>query len=382
MICPNCNREVTPLVLRKGLACSKCLTSFVDDERNFSFTKENDETFHLSEAAFYRGIKDGNNRLVRLAIELCKKACDGCKDAAGNVVRNPEAYVRMGYYYEKNMVTEIDGKDAGLEKSYRIMIAYEYYSLVCNGTLVPGDLDGHKSFTEVQKYAADRLLRMLADFPEGEQRNPRYSVKTKQAELARKGLVDAASAFFDTKKQDVSLMLAKDVGDLLDRQPNVLISVYRIRGTELLSLLPSRDQKDEWKYNLLYRAARDPDVAFRYYLNTSGTDRKASPVDVHRFEEFLGKVERTVRDDPSCTFGLIFFNGKYKPLRFKKSSDMKLVEKALVENSSTVDQISDRNEDVPRFVFYEDEVFYCVEKRGMKQLSTTFNDYILRGEIQ
>ena len=103
MICPNCNREVRPLVLRRGLACSRCLSPFVGGETRFAFSKENDEAFHLSETAFYRGIKEGNSRYVDLAIELCKKACDECKNGSGELMRNPEAYVRMGYYYEKNL---------------------------------------------------------------------------------------------------------------------------------------------------------------------------------------------------------------------------------------------------------------------------------------
>ena len=369
MICPNCNREVTPLVLRKGLACSNCLELFLDGARSFAFTKENDETFHLSEAAFYRGIKEGKGKYVKLAIELCRKACDGYKDSSGSIVRNPEAYVRMGYYYEKNLITEIDGKDAGLEKSYRIMIAYEYYSQVCNGTLA-GDPEGHKSFTEVQKYAADRLLRMLADFSEGEQRNPRYSVKRKQEELAGKGLVDATSFFSDAKKQDVVTSLEKDLSDLFNMKTNVLIAVYRVRGAELMRLLPEGNET-----SCLYDAALDNDIVLRYYKDTSGQDKRSDTVSTSRqFKTFVEEVRRA----PDGDFVLLFYNGKLKPIL--KGWDGETVKNELLKKSGAIDDILEKYKDVSRFTFYEDDVYYCL-KKDKRALGATFKDYVFKGEI-
>ena len=61
MICPNCKREERPLVLRRGLACSRCLAPFVEGETHFAFSKENDETFHLFEDYYLwvRMLKNG-----------------------------------------------------------------------------------------------------------------------------------------------------------------------------------------------------------------------------------------------------------------------------------------------------------------------------------
>lgn len=372
MNCPKCKKEVTPLVLRNGLVCSDCLKPFVDRGKACAFciTKDNDEAFHLSEAAFFRGIKEENSRYVNLAFELCKKACDGYRDASGESVHNPEAYVRMGYYYEKDLIPGTDGKDAGLEKSYRIMIAYEYYSLVCNGTLVPGDLDVHKAFTEIQKEAADRLLRVLADFPDGERRNPRYSLERNREELVGKGLVSSANVFSEAGAHDVVTALEKDLGEMFRGRTNILFSAYRIPASELIRLIPA-DEKTR-NASCLYRAMDSNKIKFYYFEDTKGQDTISQAIfSKHHFEEFVKDATRETSDSERF-FVLMFLNGNYHASRLNEK-DLGKVESQLILDCTGIDSIlSDLKKDTLRV--FEDDVFFCKKRGG--QLGASFAQYI------
>ncbi len=179
MICTNCNRTFdNALELFSGcIACPHC-GSDLASVKEFKITPESEERFRLSETYFYRSLEISNANINGRhgAIDLKKNEADW-REAIDNAIKHcrvaasaghPEAYWRMGFYYDK------DYAGVGSTEAQRCRIAYNFYAALCYyDRFKELKVDGNASaikynnemFEALRRRAANDLLFMLYNAP-------------------------------------------------------------------------------------------------------------------------------------------------------------------------------------------------------------------------
>lgn len=199
MICTNCNKSFdTALELHSGVvACPHC-GSDLATVKEFKITQESEERFRLSETFFYRSLElsnaniNGKGSLIdhkkneadwRESIENAIKHCR-IAAAAGH----PEAYHRMGFYYDK------DYAGVSSTEAQRCRIAYNFYAALCyydrfKELKVDGNLStikyNNEMFDALRRRAANDLLYMLYNAPSSVVQNTRFDYAKNREKLIR-----------------------------------------------------------------------------------------------------------------------------------------------------------------------------------------------------
>lgn len=359
MICSKCKTDFArPLVLFRGsLACPVCRNKLVAANTKLSITKQNEALFKLSETAFYRGIKENNRAFLDYAIDLCRKACN---------LGNARAFLKMGFYYDKNLTGE------PLAKKYRVLLAFEYESAVCYSKISCDNLEQEINIGELKRQAAEQMLKMLLKFPEGKTINRRYSVEYQSDLLQKKGVTGIELPTLDPgQKETVANTFSEMVSGLLHRETNALLCVYRFRGEALCELLANGSCE-----KVLHETARSGNVLFKYYLNNIGAQPGRSVSNDDQFEQF----RKMISESPAVEFILMFFNNKCR-LHFFRAGQLRNIRKYLYDDIGAIDHIMDADRLGESFAFYEDDIFFCTEKGKIDQsVKSNFSDYMIKGD--
>ncbi|MCH5350850.1 MAG: hypothetical protein J1F39_02645 [Clostridiales bacterium] len=180
MICTKCEKSFeNALELYNGnIACPNCGHDLAS-VKEFKITEESEERFRLSETFFYRSLELSNKNINGRPGETDRKkietewrenidnAIKHCRIAAA--AGHPEAYWRMGFYYDK------DYAGVGSTEVQRCRIAYNFYAALCYyDRFKELKIDGNSSaikynnemFDSLRRRAANDLLIMLYNAPE------------------------------------------------------------------------------------------------------------------------------------------------------------------------------------------------------------------------
>ena len=173
MICKKCNsKEIEePIILINGeWFCPYCAKPLVNTEIAFQITKESNDLFKLSELFYYKSFSEKDSVKREFYIE---NAIANCRLAVEQ--GHPEAYFRLGFYYDKDYL-ELNRSEIA-----RCQMAYQYYSALCFSTSkdtdfnVSPEVEYHKTLSQLKQEAAKYMLEMLSEFADGELLNVKYN---------------------------------------------------------------------------------------------------------------------------------------------------------------------------------------------------------------
>ena len=335
------------------MKCNKCLKSF--DDYLFRYTgqltcpycgeeidvtaieldinKENDEIFCLSEASFCKGLIDNNLPQVESGIKLCLEAMK---------MGHPKAYLRMGYYIEKNFMNNGKGE---LNKALN---AFEHYSVVLfNQMGISGEFMKRYPVQTLKQNAAQSMIGIVLDNPELAIINKKYSP---QFVLER---IRSVIPTFVPPKGGSSrpLMIFDRIYDTLNaidsNLDNALLGAYTLRSGQFKQLL-NKGSLD--------------DPLFKKLLSTKGLNMKYKLTDASDYSR-LSSLDDFDDANSACdnnlqgTFNFAFFNANPK-VSYIKSSQVLDVKKKLFDNESNLDSffVKPRENGI---VIYEDDIkFY------------------------
>lgn len=147
MKCKENHEFEAPLILFNGdYACPECgIDLKLDKNDSLLSTEENIELFEQSEIYYLNALKNCND--PKQFNKLIKKSFELCRDSA--LLMNPEAIVKMGFFYDKDYV-----ETTSLSEAQRTKVAMDYYTLV---------IDRGEDFPEARTKAMIYALQMLKD---------------------------------------------------------------------------------------------------------------------------------------------------------------------------------------------------------------------------
>lgn len=199
MICTNCNKSFdNALELYSGsIACPHC-GSDLASVKEFKITQESEERFRLSETYFFHSLEISNANINgrRGDVDQKKNEADW-RESIDNAIKHcriaaaaghPEAYWRMGFYYDK------DYAGIGSSEAQRCRIAYNFYAALCyydrfKELKVDGNMStikyNNETFEALRRRAANDLLYMLYNAPAGVVQNTRFDYTKNREKLIR-----------------------------------------------------------------------------------------------------------------------------------------------------------------------------------------------------
>lgn len=164
MNCEKCKTAIDqPLELYNGeWACPNCKAKLGSVMSDFEINADNEQLFNLAECSYYTWLDEASHGNAEGARENLEKAIELTREAAA--MGNPEAVIRLGYYYDKDY-TEVNRSEAT-----RCRAAYAYYSAVCYASselkVAKEGVKGTYDFHAMRVRAARYMLKMLAAAPE------------------------------------------------------------------------------------------------------------------------------------------------------------------------------------------------------------------------
>ncbi len=342
-----CKKEMeTPLILFNGdLVCPFCGNPLVNDVIEFKITKKSEELFKLSEILFYNSFefedKETRDNYIKSAIEKCNDAME---------MGHPQAYIRMGYYYDKDYL-ELNRSEA-----VRTKIAYQYYSaIVYSHSNNISFEDGVEivSLVELKKTAANYMLKMLLDFNDEEQSSEKYSYEynsNKIKELLNYSLDDSyrENSFITTG--NIQKILTTLNGCKNKKRAPVLGIYTLLNKYELKNLFEAKekivfDLIDVEKINLLcYKYAKNNRVGGESYSLST--------------KKQVDALVKELKDEDKLA--LVFFNKK-NGHKLLKRSDLKEIEKVILQKDYIQMHINNIYSKVERFyerVYHDDDIYY------------------------
>lgn len=337
MKCSNarCGKTIdTPLELYDGRwACPYCKSIIGATSGSFRMTEENVMLFRRSEMCFLRWLTSGREKHEKSGMKLLDRAVTLCKRAA--LAGNPEAAIRLGYYYDKDFV------ETNRSETARCRVAYNYYASVCfarqEGALTAEAGVVAPEWNDLRRKAAELLLRMLAYTPEELDALDTYNFARNKA-LAEKLLgvrfnINRAMSKSDTDRVKETLAVLSSCG-AAERAP--LFGVLGLSGAELSAVIGSREF-----YPMLSRR--------RVRLSVMAADADGSVRDDEQLQPLSNRmlIEKVIGDYTSSEVYVCFFNerSKYAAVgRTLEEHDGRLI-KELISGGRKLS-----------YVFYDDDI--------------------------
>ena len=197
MICEKCKHTIEqPLELYNGeWACPDCKAKLGGVMSDFEITADNEQLFKLAECCYHNWLEGASRGEAERVREQLEKAIEFTREAAA--MGNPEAVVRLGYYYDKDY-TEVNKSEAA-----RCRAAYAYYSAVCYASselkVAKEGVKGVYDFRAIRIKAAGYLLKMLASAPEELTSSDKFNYENNLAMIKERlgvefGIVDLSLA--------------------------------------------------------------------------------------------------------------------------------------------------------------------------------------------
>ena len=265
MICLNCNKSFdNALELYNGnIACPHCGNDLAA-VKEFKITAESDERFRLSETYFYRSLELSNQNINGNRGEIDYKQIEAewrenienaikhCRIAAA--AGHPEAYWRMGFYYDK------DYAGVGSTEAQRCRIAYNFYAALCyydrfKELKVDGNFAALKynneMFESLRRRAANDLLVMLFNAPSSIGQNPRFDYAKNRERLVKKyGEGIGPSARDRTDKESTAMSQATaTLGACLSTTRVPLFGYFFVSQSDLSRLVDTQLARDSERIN-------------------------------------------------------------------------------------------------------------------------------------
>lgn len=362
MICKNntCRKEIEePLVLINGdWICPHCKEPLVNTEISFQITKESNDLFKLSELFYFYSIKEQDstkrNFYITNAVTNCRLAVEQ---------GHPEAYVRLGFYYDKDYI-ELNRSEIA-----RSQMAYQYYSAVCFSTSNDTDLKidpgvENVSLTELKKRAATLLLQMLAEFADGELLNKRYNF----AENARKikdtlGIVVERNNNSVSTKQDQFEKIYSALCDSKNKKRAPVFGLFTmVRVADLKKLFTINDEH-------VFSLIKNEELQLRFFTYKKGSTTKISDEGLFTLsnkKNVNDEIEDLEKQKKEYVI-LVFFNKK-NGHNFLKKKEVSLLEKYLINNPDeyllTLATNLAYNTFASSRVYYDDDIYYLFDTKS------------------
>ncbi len=253
MRCEKCGKERDVYELYSGeFVCVKCKKPITIKE--FEITTENSEKFTLSEILFHEALQtlsrvDNSHQNAKLAHEKITKAVELCKQAA--LGGNPNALLRLAYYYETN--------HANVDNITAFKVACNYYERIWRNEFRGKTVS--KS-VYLRKIAARRHLDLLQNPPDqlrnGQNRSFDYDEKAGQ--MFSLGLLDEIPARRETSvpESDDSARITSLLNMSLHDGRTPLFGLMYVNGETF----------SDWA-NSRYRLGKKETSAIEYFTNRS-----------------------------------------------------------------------------------------------------------------
>lgn len=351
---PTCKKEVeTPLILYNGdWICPFCGNPLVNDNIVFKITRKSDELYKMSEILYYNSLNQSENlrrdNYIKSAVSKCIEAME---------LGDPRAYVRLGFYYDKDYV------DLNRSESIRTKIAYQYYSAVVYNSTKEIDVeDGVESVSllELKKYAAEYMLKMLLDFNDedssGEKFTYEYNAKKVRELLSFN--IDTGNRVRSSNIGNIERIL-NTLNGCKNRKRAPIFGIYTLLSKKELELLFT--SKDGAIYDLIDNEKIDV-VAYAYNKNNKVDER---PLSLNT----KGLVKGTLEElNDNSKVALVFFN-KRNGHNFLKKKEVKEVERFLLDEPNGylemhINNIFSRVERFYERVYFDDDIyFYKLQKK-------------------
>lgn len=373
MNCENkeCNKVIEqPLELYNGeWACPYCRTIMGNIMTDFVITKENDQIFQLAESCYYAWLdaavhtREGsrNTSMLNKAIELTREAA-----ATGN----PEAAVRLGYYYDKDY-TEVNKSEVS-----RCRAAYAYYSAVCfadiNKFKAEKDVTETHDFAKLRERAARYMLKMLASAPEELTKIQKFNYNDNADKVKKQLNMDIPPVEESGGVKPSAQQQAFDkLRSCFSRQKAPLFGIFKLSG-------------EEFKALAAIKSAGDGVIKFikRGVFLAVAPANENGKVDDGTFEAL--KNERAFNEylqysvEEENDYWLFFFNekgghrfyGKFALDKIRKAltaADYELVA-AFIESWAGED-----------LTFLDDDIYMCKDKTTIKNAVSRLEDAVRQG---
>ena len=372
MNCVSCKKTIDqPLELFDGeWACPHCRRIVGGMMTDFVITYENDRIFQLAENIYLAWLDDAVHRAGRSGADDAKqlrKAVELTREAAA--LGNPEAVVRLGYYYDK------DYTEATKSETARCRAAYAYYSAVCFAD--PAKLkieDGVKvsfDFKALQIRAARYLLKMLANAPAELVRKEKFDYEKNKTDIEDRLGIKCPSAQKGGLKPSAQEQAFAKLRSCHSAHKAPLFGVIKLTGAEFEELAAMKVGLDTLIRFIkrgvqlsAVKANRDGKVGYDDVFETLKNERALN--------EYLASADR------GGSYWLFFFNPKGGH-RFYGKIGLDKIRKALVrDDHDVVKRIIDAwtGEDL---TFMDDDVYMCKVKMSIRSAVEQLADTVQNG---
>lgn len=321
-LCEKCNK---PLLERyNGISfCAKCGQNIKIN--SLCITRENEETYKLSEICFLRFLSplkgalaiSDKNRLLSDAVRICQESANN---------GHPKAVFRMGYYHQYFLEKEIG-------EAERMRRAFDYYWRLCD-TKNPVDyysltdnkfnsetLKSAEDYNLLKKQAAVNIMDMLSKYPEvfhsSQGGDNRYKIAKREI-ISKYGSYVGVRGKYDSKRNVV-----KDIYQALtscySKKHPALCGIFTITPAELRELLDIRvDPEKGYTHNADVMCEQ---FMFHYIVcDKSGKPDVRRQTDFIRIREAAFPTEVKIKDDDRVVFAFFNQKGKHNMLS-KKQAD-------------------------------------------------------------
>lgn len=372
MICEKCKHTIEqPLELYNGeWACPDCKAKLGGVMSDFEITADNEQLFKLAECCYHNWLEGASRGEAERVREQLEKAIEFTREAAA--MGNPEAVVRLGYYYDKDY-TEVNKSEAA-----RCRAAYAYYSAVCYASselkVAKEGVKGVYDFRAIRIKAAGYLLKMLASAPEELTSSDKFNYENNLAMIKERLGVEFPRPLVSGIKQSAVEQAFSKLMSCFARQNAPLFGVMRLSGGELKEL----KEKRVGSYTVIKLIRRGLFVAAAQAAEDSGKvsmDETFTALKNERgFNEYM---DGEVMD--GADYWLFFFNEKGGHRFFGKFA-LGRIQKALTSSRyDAVKTIIDggAGEDL---TFLDDDVYMCKSKIGtMNDAVKKLAEYVQNG---
>lgn len=344
-----CKKEIeTPLILYNGdIVCPYCGNPLVNDEIEFKITKKSEELFKLSEILYYTSLstedKVARNNYIKSAVEKCIDAME---------MGHPQAYIRLGYYYDKDYV------DLNRTEAVRTKIAYQYYSAIVYSHSKDIKIEEGAdpiSLEDLKKNAADYMLKMLLDFEDDEQSSEKFSYEynaTKIKELLNYSIEDDGGNAYGNSIGNIQRILST-LESCKNKNRAPVFGLYTIlTKNELKSLFEAKnkmvlDLMDTEKLRL---------ACYSYERNNRVGGGMISLSTKYQVDSILNELKEDGK------VALVFFNKK-NGHKLLKRSDLKEIEKFIFNTideyvSMHINNIYSKVEKFYERVYNDDDIYF------------------------
>lgn len=370
MICKECNKDVKqPLELYDGRwACPYCKKNLMLSGDSLSFTHENNELFVLSDKCYYTYLTRINHVLARTDVKECQtllnKAIDLCRQSA--YLGNPNAIIRLGYYYDKDYV------EVNRSEEERCRIAYQLYKKVWKSDEKSDNLGiDADEWLKIKKYAARLTIEMLANASDELRKTSPYTLEEnlKDIEDCLGYAVNVRSTNCATIPQTITVF--STLVNFNDKDNAPLFGFFKVSIHELYQILEMTDTNGNIEQSG-YDIVTSKQGHGTYVYLTPNNGKKSTQIYTLSNKRFINDILKNKFDMDDSVF-VCFVNGRGAH-KYLSNGQINKVRKCFEENFyGCIDKLKELK--YANMVFYDSDLFvHMVKSRNVKKAMEALMD--------